>query len=155
MKTFSRLLVLLVTSSGLFASGVLKSLPMDLPRTISVLQSDLSQQIEAVSGLLDRILPEYSHLFELRALPDCDSIQSACFEVHTDGKRIFVKGASGMAHFTSSKVCLLYACNVTPLHATTRPSCQPFPYSCVQLNANGAPATGGQVPAFVTDQKLA
>ncbi|EIE20595.1 hypothetical protein COCSUDRAFT_37819 [Coccomyxa subellipsoidea C-169] len=84
---------------------------MDLPRTISVLQSDLSQQIDAVNGLLDRILPEYSHLFELRALPDCDSIQSACFEVHTDGKRIVVKGASGIEMASGIHWFLKYACN--------------------------------------------
>jgi hypothetical protein len=64
---------------------------------ISDSQNDFPQQIDAVNGLVTRILPKHSHIFDIKALHDCHDLHIACFEVHTDGNRIFVKGSSGRA----------------------------------------------------------
>lgn len=55
----------------------------------------ISVEVEAVKGLVQRVLPDYHHLFDLQILSNCNEVYPACFEVRIEGERIIVKGSSG------------------------------------------------------------
>ncbi|BDA50506.1 Alpha-N-acetylglucosaminidase [Coccomyxa sp. Obi] len=71
----------------------------------------ISDEYEAVRGLLQRVLPEYHHLFDLKILSNCNEVYPACFEVQAEGERITVKGSSGTEVAAGIHWFLKYACN--------------------------------------------
>ena len=66
----------------------------------------ISDEIEAVKGLLQRVLPEHQHLFDFQILSDCNEVYAACFEVQLDGNRITVRGSSGAPIFVARQLIL-------------------------------------------------
>ncbi len=64
---------------------------------LSCRQGPLSEQEEAVRGLIGRILPKYRHLFRVHGIRECehDHHAPACFEVYVCAGLIHVHGTSG------------------------------------------------------------
>lgn len=68
-----------------------------------------ASQIEAVSGLIGRLLPAYTHFFRLELIPLEDGRD--VFEVDQDGERIVLRGSNGVSLASALHHYLKYTCH--------------------------------------------
>jgi alpha-N-acetylglucosaminidase len=73
---------------------------------------DAAAQVEAVRGLLRRVLPAHAHRFELHVHP---STLYDEWELESSTARVVVRGTSGVALASAFNWWLKYACNATYL----------------------------------------
>ena len=68
------------------------------PRLVQPTGSKAAEQVEAVRGLIARLLPHRDDAFLLRLGLHCHNSHAACFEVTVNGSKVAISGTTGTAY---------------------------------------------------------